>query len=362
MKHHLHPQWSLVNTSGTEDPTPYTDPLFDDHRIKPDLTLYPFVEEDDKTPYAPRAECFGEFNIAESDDPFTNPRAVSVESPAAAGMRTRNQIAWNSAAIQATQFRTRVFTFYVRGTTARLICHSRTGMEVTDLFDWTDSKHHYLHEFFWRLSHADLEHRGYDTTFRQFTSSDDPQTWAAVRDKFFRSNMAKDDPIYEVQVDGTKLYVSFPFTNTHVYPVGRGTRCFSAYDPALNRLVLLKHTWRDAAYEPEHIIYARLVAHRVRHIPNVIAFADMPGCFSTCEDGQGRRQILYCLVLSVIGRPLTTIKSSYQLVQVVRDCVEGKECYFVWFASISDLYSTPRCHHTRLHSPPRHVCWKYDHG
>jgi hypothetical protein len=254
-------------------------------------------------------------------------------------MRTRHQIACYSTAIQTTQFRTRVFTFYVRGTAARLISHSRTGMEVTRSFNWTKSEHHFLHEFFWRLSHADLEHRGYDTSFRQITSLDDHHTWAAVRNNLFQGNTAKDEPIYKVQVDSTTLYVSSPFTSTHIYPVGHGTRCFSAYDPKLNRLVLLKHTWRDAAYDPEHEIYARLHTQQVPHIPDIIASADMPGCFSTCKDGQGRHQVLYCLVLSVIGWPLTTIKSSYELVQVVRDCVEGWECCIVWFTSTSHTCS-----------------------
>ncbi|KAH8919325.1 hypothetical protein BT69DRAFT_1194262, partial [Atractiella rhizophila] len=62
--------------------------------------------------------------------------------------RSVGKITIYNAVIQSLQHRTRVFSIYVRGKTARLLCHSRAGTLVTTPFNYNEDS--YLHRFLFR--------------------------------------------------------------------------------------------------------------------------------------------------------------------------------------------------------------------
>lgn len=310
MKPYLKKGWSLVNTSSHTDPS--TAGIFGEREIKPDIGLYSSKRKGKPITQASEAELFGEFKVAKEDEPFRvevpgkNNRNRPLEVDSLSARDTRGQIALYINAIQATQQRTRVFFFYIRANGCRLFCHSRTGTLLTPLFDYTNLP--YLHQFFWRLSHASPEDRGHDTSF--------VLTSAKTRDKVAEAartmlKILPTDPLYRVSVEDRAFYVSQPFTLTHLYPVGRGTRCFSAYDPVCKRIVLLKDTWRIADYQAEHLIYAELHKQCVRHIPTVVAAGAVVGKFHVAIMGEQRYEH-YRIVLDVVGKPLHAASSSHQ--------------------------------------------------
>ncbi|KAF8972155.1 hypothetical protein BDZ97DRAFT_1650153, partial [Flammula alnicola] len=60
---------------------------------------------------------------------------------------TRGQLTVYANAIQATQFRTHSFSFFINKTSCRLIHWSRSCAIVTEAFDYTEMK--WLPMFFW---------------------------------------------------------------------------------------------------------------------------------------------------------------------------------------------------------------------
>ncbi|KAH8913985.1 hypothetical protein BT69DRAFT_40514, partial [Atractiella rhizophila] len=213
--------WKLANTSQSNDGRCFA-PVFGSDRGKPDVTLYHSsceIEQSDEGTKGykadmTRAELFGEFKIKKESDPLedtvdpgTRTRGI-VETDSQTGQKTRGQIIIYSTMVLSSQQRTRVFSFYVRGHHARLICHSRAGFLVTHSFDY--SKNPYLQKFFWRYTNANREARGHDVTF------------------VLTPNGQASDRAREVLKLSPKFYVSTPFTYRHNVPVGRGTRCFRA--------------------------------------------------------------------------------------------------------------------------------------
>lgn len=359
MKPYLKKGWVLVNTSVSPDPE--THKIWYDHDIKPDMALY----ESSRPPnarscQASKVECFGEFKISMKDEPFreqseeqfkvsaaqaaekqkkrdsrraTNPRRVPPIPPFERRTNdardTRGQITLYINAVQATQQRTRVFAFYVRERYCRLLFHSRSGTLVTPLIDYTTTND--MHTFFWRLTHARKADRGFDTTFEPVDPTD-PNS-ATVRG---RLRLQDTDPLFRVSVTDSSsyndikyYYVSEPFTSSHTYPVGRGTRCFSAYDLEKNHLFLLKDTWRVANYTAEHETYAKLHANNVPNIPTVLAAGDVPGHWHRCGGDMPHSHFRihqhFRLVLREVGRPLREFRSTYELVSVISDAFKGME-------------------------------------
>jgi Fungal protein kinase len=73
----------------------------------------------------------------------------------------------------------------------------------------------------------------------------------------------------------TFYIVSKPFVNNDILPVGRGTRCYEAYDCQTREVVLLKDTWRVEGYLPEGDVYRRLHEAGVSNIAGFIAAGDV---------------------------------------------------------------------------------------
>ncbi|KAF5339940.1 hypothetical protein D9757_014437 [Collybiopsis confluens] len=319
MQPYLAPEWRLVNTSNHSD-TSRAAQFFSGAKIKPDLSLYSDLHPPiRKGSDASRAELFAEFKVDKQDDPFPVGDGADTEL----AKNTRGQIVLYINAIQCMQQRTRVFSFFILKDCCRLLCHSRAGLQYTDAFNYT--KLPYLHEFLWRLSHADLARRGHDTTM--VSLNDTHPDAARARQKLPKGKSCSQ--VYQVVVGKKTLFVNEPFTTQHLYPVGRATRCYSAYDPEQNHLVLLKDCWRNSQYEAEHAVYEKLHAAKVSSILRVLAAGDVAG-----EEGQdslqrtdlkddGYQLVHYRLVLNAMGKPITDSASTFTFVTAISDALKA---------------------------------------
>lgn len=338
MTPYLKDGWVLVNTSNHADADSRN--IFGPHEVKPDISLYsPDAMHDPGRPcQAAKMESFGEFKVDPKDEPFSKaPGSEQIEHDSAQARLARGQLTVYHNAIQATQQRTRVFAFYIRRGFCRLLCHSRSGTQVTPLFDWTMSDD--LYTFFWRLSHADRALRGFDTTFELVSDSD---VEAPRARKFL--GLQNNVPLFKVRVtDSDYYYVSQPFTRTHTYPVGRGTRCFVAYDPVNKRRVILKDTWRHGEYLPEHEVYKVLREREVPNILDVVASGDVGGHFQCCGETETLRTLVhYRLVLNEVGKALVDFGSTHEYVTAVRDALICLSLPFIRFAHDADAIKLPQ--------------------
>ncbi|KAF5383350.1 hypothetical protein D9757_008377 [Collybiopsis confluens] len=312
MEKYLANDWYLIDTSKSADVSPAVQ-FFSGSGIKPDMGLYAGKRRPkQKVTDASAVDVFGEFKIDDVDDPFYVHKVRS--SDTATARDTRGQIALYINAIQATQQRTRVFFFFILRDRCRLFCHSRAGSLYTDPFNYTE--HPYLHEFFWRLTHASLSERGHDTSLKlvKGVQSDLDAARKALQ-------LKEQDVLYEVDVGNRTFYISQPFTVHHHYPVGRGTRCYAAYDPkesGPNRKFILKDCWRNSKYLVEHVTYQQLKKAGVSHIPNAVVGANVgvKGSFQETELC-GIHLVHYRLVLDIFGLPLSKAPSTYAFTRAI---------------------------------------------
>ncbi|KAH8914947.1 hypothetical protein BT69DRAFT_1357194 [Atractiella rhizophila] len=334
--------WKLANTSQSNDGRCFA-PVFGSDRGKPDVTLYHPSSEIEQSEEGTkgykadmvRAELFGEFKVKKESDPLedtveegTGARGI-VETESRTGQKTRGQIIIYSTMILSSQQRTRVFSFYVRGHHARLICHSRAGFRVTHSFDY--SKDPYLQEFFWRYTNSNREARGHDVTFVPTPTGEASDRAREVL------KLSPNAPLFTVSVGMTganarQFYVSTPFTYRHNVPVGRGTRCFRAFDPEgatdEEQRVFLKDTWRNVGYaKAEGEIYELLKEKGVPHVLKPVAHGDVPGMLQLASAGEKSLRH-YRLVLDKVVRPLWEFTSMKCLVQALADALEAHQKAF----------------------------------
>ncbi|KAJ7042574.1 hypothetical protein C8F04DRAFT_1176207 [Mycena alexandri] len=318
--------WSFVNTSAHLDPD---SKFLLNTPVKPDIALYgSSTPSNENVCRSCDAELFLELKTDLADDPFDDTPGGVVPRSSARGRDTRGQVITYLNAMQAAQLRTHSFGALIIANRCRLFRLTRSGMEVTELFDYTTCD--LLVQFIWRLSHAAPDVRGLDTTFEKVTA--DSHDSRRARELI----NAVGKPLWSVTIGNHSIYVSHAFTRSHHLPVGRGTRCFIAVETKTDRIYLLKDTWRVAGYHPEGEVYARLKAEDVQNIPNVIVAADVEGSFHHCSlndcpvhwrqsEGKAiRNHQHYRLVLDVIGRPLVEFRSTHELVKCIRDALQAR--------------------------------------
>ncbi|KAH8916853.1 hypothetical protein BT69DRAFT_1227752, partial [Atractiella rhizophila] len=137
--------------------------------------------------------------------------------------------------------------------------------------------------------------------------------------------------VFSVEVAKKTFLLHREFTRAHHFPLGRGTRCFVAYDEESDRAVVLKDSWRDEAYEDEGKVYEKLKNAGVPNLFNVVAYGDVKqGCdFQRVTFkykgrlGQEKKKVL-ChsrLVLDRVGRSLADFRTERELVVAVRDAL-----------------------------------------
>jgi hypothetical protein len=264
-------------------------------------------------------ECFLELKTDPQDDPFAD--AGTLEKESARARDSRGQIITYLNAIQASQYRTHVFGVIIVKNKCRLLRLTRSGIEVTSSFDYTSTS--FLTTLLWRFSHATPQTRGIDTTY-ELVHRADARAAREILDAVGRA-------LWQVPVQDRSFYVSAPFTRSHHYPVGRGTRCFVAVDSVTNQKCLLKDTWRVVGYHPEDEVYTRLHGHGVRNIAHIVAASDVGeqscGTYPLAwhiPSGGLREHQHYRIVLDVVGKSLTQFPSTHALVGYILDTLEGR--------------------------------------
>ncbi|KAJ7110061.1 hypothetical protein C8R44DRAFT_986054 [Mycena epipterygia] len=319
--------WNLVSTSEHLDPD---SKFILDTAVKPDITLYgPDPPSNSNVCRSCDTECFLELKTDPQDDPFADTDLVVVEKSTPNARDTRGQIISYLNAMQASQLRTHSFGAVLIKNKCRLLRLTRSGLEVTRLFDYTTSS--ILATFLWRLSNATAERRGVDTTLERV-----PPTLALDARKLLD---AVERPMWKVSIAGRSFYISTPFTRSHYLPVGRGTRCFIALESETKQKCLLKDTWRVVGYHPEGEAYAKKLQEcGVQNIPKVLAAGDVTNSYHVCGDYNDyplswtaakpeviRQHQHYRIVLDIVGKPLVEFTSSHELVQCILNAIEAHE-------------------------------------
>jgi hypothetical protein len=315
----------LVNTSATPDPN---STAFLGRQVKPDISCY------SKT--APAGSCitrahdmetFIELKNREVDEPYCDDDNALFERDTMDARDTRGQLTTYLNAIQSTQHRTHTFGVFINGHLCRLLRHTRSCTSVTEAFDYTTTTH--LQSFFWRFTRADAATRGHDETFEavEASSSEAKKACAAL-------HLSTSAPLFKASVTDSATHkttfyiVSQPLSNTDVFPVGRGTRCYQAYDCQTHKVVLLKDTWRVENYLPEGDVYRKLHEAGISYIAGLVTAGDVRGSTHRCGDidriqprkvgSSIRRHVHYRLVLDTIGDSLTHFSSTWELVNAVK--------------------------------------------
>ncbi|KAH8913522.1 hypothetical protein BT69DRAFT_1254946 [Atractiella rhizophila] len=302
--------WHWVDTSTLPDKTIH--PVYNYSAVKPDVVLYSADAVAVEGNSMRDVDMFAELKTEKITDSFESKRSP-FERDSKVAREIRGQITVYNTVIQTLQHRTRVFSFSLHGAVARLIVHSRAGSKVSQRFDVRLDNS--LSDYIDRYTHAAPEQRGYDITF--IRSRDDPLAEAARKSLHLEDNA----PLFKVLVGRDSFYISQPFTRSHLWAVGRGTKCYRAYAPRSKQIVLLKDTWRKTEYEKEGTIYGLLHERKVKNIPTVLVDQDVEtqNPLQEATGANGARMKHYRIVLNEVGEPLSNFKSSWELVKVLFD-------------------------------------------
>jgi len=335
----------VVNSSSHCDRNVRTDFSF---KIKPDISIYrtdttksdPGIKTDSSV-----VEIFIEVKWHPNDDPFGD--VHDAQCPDCGGTvqtflrdtksakDTLGQITSYAAVQFGAQFRTHVYSVLIVKDTARILRWDRSGTIVTEAIHYNESP--LLVEFFRRYSKASPEMRGRDQ------SVSEPTRQEAIA---ARQSLNLDDTILLVKLeipgaDGSPhFFIAAAPRATPYPPPGRATRGFQAYDIARQTRVFLKDSWRVDLpdIQAEGLTYETLMKANVRNIPRCHIAGDIStadyhatkthhyatkpwACHSHAMFIPHRH---YRLVLDIIGRSLTTFKSSYEMVAAIRDALYGE--------------------------------------
>ncbi|KAH8927651.1 hypothetical protein BT69DRAFT_1258121 [Atractiella rhizophila] len=186
--------------------------------------------------------------------------------------------------------------------------------------------------------HAKDHERGLDTSFAQVDLATKPNY---IRIKEILRISRSVDSVFSVKVAKKTFLLHREFTRAHRCPLGRGTRCFIAYDEELDRAVLLKDTWRKEASAEEGKVYEDLKKSGVPNLFNVLAYEDVEDVDERCnsqrvifkykdQSGQEKEKVLcHCrLVLDRVGRSLNEFETERELVVALRDALIAHKVAF----------------------------------
>ncbi|THU78571.1 hypothetical protein K435DRAFT_737535 [Dendrothele bispora CBS 962.96] len=336
----VHSDFEVINTSVHPDCQHMS------HTVngRADVTLYPRHCGREKTNDSAFAEVIGEFKREDSADVFVQGKNLSADGFAknsgTASEALGQMIAYVTCQL-AFQFRTHAFSFFVSGSSVRLIRWDRSGAVVSEAFKYAEEP--FLAEFFWRFTRATPAARGVDTTVRKVKELNfDKELVAKAREGL---GLSPNDSLFGFDVwndsdpaGGSVVYLaSKPLSKHNQSPVGRATRTYKAWDTVHKRVVLLKDTWRVDApgIWPEGLTYEKLRLKGVRYIATCLRAGDVKpsgveGYHRTAtsswthlmssEQGEApgplRSHIHYRLILEQVGRcDLTEFTHAKELVQ-----------------------------------------------
>ncbi|KAI0319061.1 hypothetical protein OF83DRAFT_1241157 [Amylostereum chailletii] len=282
------------------------------------------------------------------EDPFQDPisskvkvqdlKHVTFENPSSSANAYRRRLcSWAH-----TQFKhqSRIFAFSVVlfDKWARLVRWDRSGAVVTERFIWSGTEGP-LAEFFRRFDDMSEEERGHDPTVSK-PSDEQINVARAAFAKSDATDISPEEPLrlFTVADDVTgeeRLYVVADSQWHSRSLAGRATFGYVAVDVSTGSVVYLKDTWRidEPGMQKEGDVYRRLWEHGVPYIAPILCAGDVVGQtsrtqeFSSAEWVCGETDIVphqrYRLVLGVVGRPLNTFKSTFELCTAVADAVEA---------------------------------------
>ena len=240
------------------------------------------------------------------------------------------------------QPRLSVLSLVIFGKYARLVAWDHGRCSASTRFDFI--KHpHLLAGFFWRFAHQDRIHRGYDPTVSNASTTEARLLTSAIRNfikkstrdaSFLRSALDTQYPTYKVHVTEPSgkehhLIIRKPLYDRGVIE-GMATKVYGAYSVTEKRVVILKDSWtfESPTTLPEHEIYAGFKEKSVPHVP--------VNLFVGPVEVDGKRQYgatdhFYNVktpwwqqrTIQEVLYPITTVRSSKELIQVTRDAVKG---------------------------------------
>ena len=320
-------------------------------KLAPDLSIYHKDDQPEgnaKTDFS-KMDLFVKFKAAESSDPFCDPvgdvrrRKFCFEKDSDGARLVRGQLASYAAALAGSQFRVHTFSVLVCGKYARFIRWDRDGAIVTERFNYMQQSH-FLARFFWQYNYLDPRQRGYDTSI----SSIDPEN-TDIRKSYFDSLRTKNPahlkfcilrvPDRDEAEDEKHVIVSFPPEYTARSPFGRVTRPMLAFDMEKEEIVFLKDYWRADVdgMEKEGEIYRLLESNGV---PNIAPFgkgndvrdhATVTNALRKENWACSSKDMVllrhYRMTLDIVGRPLTSFRSSREFVGAIADAMEGKTSF-----------------------------------
>lgn len=304
----------------------------------------------------------------EADDIVVDPRGTTPEERKLEGfehqsedaVHARGQVCDYALHLFQHQERSHVWALVFLGFEARLLRFDHSGVIVSERFDVNGPL---LTEVLWRLDRSFDRGAGRDEGADTSVTSlrkEDSENIAAARAAFAAEQeyipypLTDETPLRKVFVwdDSTikapgdvpqkHALIAAPAHHHSHSPVGRFTMAYPAYDPESGLVCWVKEAWRldEEGFEKESDTYANLAKlDRITpFIPEILYAGDV-------RDGSGHiratktqdyldepwaalaenvhRYVHFRIVFKTIGRPLTTFKSTRELVQVLKDALFG---------------------------------------
>lgn len=306
--------------------------------MKPDITCYDSGKgRESKTDFS-SVEVVIEVKIASGDDPFDDEAPDSIESASVQGSDTRNQIISYAVAQLAMQFRSHIFSVIIVKDCARLIRWDRSGAVVTAAFRYAMEKS-LLVEFFRRYGLVGLKARGHDESVEKPSAADADRAREVLGlglDVCLVKLAVCDD--HAGKRDSSTAYYVAPSDEIMKGPsvTGRCTRTFIALELHTGRKVFLKDTWRvdHPMMSKEGDIYRELHTAKVSNIAPLVRAGDVQDHKTLTDKFTARTWVRrpfkplrphrhYRLVLGIVGSHLTEFNSSWQVVNVLADALQG---------------------------------------
>ncbi|KAJ8489029.1 hypothetical protein ONZ45_g13724 [Pleurotus djamor] len=342
----LAPGFELVDTSNALDPNSRPG-----SQIRPDGNLYPKgTIKDGHRNQMDKASMACEFKlghhhdilVVDGDRSLHDPLAP-LEATAEERRRNRGQIVSYLVEMAARQHRTHIFMLFVFHPYARFIRWDRSGIIVTDRFDYVKDCSP-LVDFFWRYSQLTSAQRGYDTTVELATTAETKHAHKYLAEWAPRDGVHRD--VYKVQVPSGSGYRSFLVWGAlaePASPLGRGTKGWPALEvkagpkgPQLStKPVFVKEQWRGKDVSKEATTLKLLNDNGVEHVPTLVCGGDISGDFQTTlsheyaeanwrvvskDKDQVKKietRIHVRLATAEVGTPLELFKSTHEMLAAV---------------------------------------------
>lgn len=275
--------------------------------------------------------------------------------------------------VMALQHRSHVFSISIIGHYARLIRWDRAGALVSERFNYHDGENSWLAEFLFRYSKATPEQRGFDCHVQKADKDDVSLLDVAVKahiEQFkypahlkiqLERTVDASYPAYKVHVDpetkddeapkGRDYIICRPFTEISSL-CGRATRGYLAWGVHEKKLVFFKDTWRaeGEGLFSEAKIYEDLYGLNLDRLksllPTVLVSGDVRlsdkkslQCTRTQEFADPKyqwfrptawlREHIRHRVVQELALPLHMVRNSKELLQAIRNALEGVSSYII---------------------------------